>query len=202
MVNCIFLRGEHNFSFPKIWSKVEKQKLASVQTIQEKWEEGHFLIERRNSPVSEYLATKQVSRQEPRPRKLIPSCGFLLALLRYNKAKWAWGQRYFQVRSNETDEGPGGSVVKNSPVTAGDTGSIPLSGRPLGGGNGNPPQYSCWENPTGVTKSRTWLSIHIHTHTHLPQVLKIKATLSPIININLTQSWVITRTIALVSFLK
>lgn len=50
MVNWIFLR-EHNFSFPKIRSKVEEQKLASVHTSQEKWEEAHFLIETRNSPV-------------------------------------------------------------------------------------------------------------------------------------------------------
>ena len=29
----------------------------------------------------------------------------------------------------------------------GDVGSIPGSGRPLGGGHGNPLQYSCLENP-------------------------------------------------------
>ena len=43
---------------------------------------------------------------------------------------------------------PGGSVVKNLPAIAGDMGSIPGLGRSLGGGNGNPPQYSCLENPT------------------------------------------------------
>ena len=42
---------------------------------------------------------------------------------------------------------PGGSVVKNSPANAGDTGSIPGSRRSLEGGNGNPLQYSCLENP-------------------------------------------------------
>ena len=62
---------------------------------------------------------------------------------------------------------PGGSVVKNPPANAGDTGSIPGSGRSPGKGNGNPPQYSCLENPTdrgvwratahGVTKSQTQL---------------------------------------------
>ena len=44
-----------------------------------------------------------------------------------------------------------GSVVKNLPASAGatgDEGSIPVSGRsPGGGGNGNPLQYSCLENP-------------------------------------------------------
>ena len=41
-------------------------------------------------------------------------------------------------------------VVKNPPASAGDakdSGSIPGSGRSLGGGNGNPGQYSCLENP-------------------------------------------------------
>ena len=45
---------------------------------------------------------------------------------------------------------PGGSVVKNPPATtggAGDGGLIPESGRSPGGGNGNPLQYSCLENP-------------------------------------------------------
>ena len=42
---------------------------------------------------------------------------------------------------------PGGSVVKNLPANAGDTGSIPGSGRSLEGGNGNPLLYSCLENP-------------------------------------------------------
>ena len=44
----------------------------------------------------------------------------------------------------------GGSVVKNLPANAGDTrdvGSIPGSGRFPRGGNGNPLQYSCLENP-------------------------------------------------------
>ena len=38
-------------------------------------------------------------------------------------------------------------MVKNSPVSAGDTGLIPGSGRPLGGRHDNPLQYSCLENP-------------------------------------------------------
>ena len=36
---------------------------------------------------------------------------------------------------------------KESACNAGDTGSIPGSGRSPGGGNGNPLQYSCLENP-------------------------------------------------------
>jgi len=41
-------------------------------------------------------------------------------------------------------------VVKNLPASVGDlrdTGSIPRSERSPGGGHGNPPQYSCLENP-------------------------------------------------------
>ena len=42
-------------------------------------------------------------------------------------------------------------VVKNPPANAGDIrdlGSIPGWGRSPAGGNGNPLQYSCSENPT------------------------------------------------------
>ena len=61
-------------------------------------------------------------------------------------------------------------VVKNLPVNAGDArdaGSITGLGRSLGGGHGNPLQYSCLENPMdrgtwqatvhGVAKSQTRL---------------------------------------------
>ena len=41
----------------------------------------------------------------------------------------------------------GGSVVKNPPANEGDMGLIPGSGRSPEGGNGNPFQYSCQENP-------------------------------------------------------
>ena len=69
----------------------------------------------------------------------------------------------------------GVSVVKNPPAMVGDTrvmGSVPGSGRSPGGGNGNPLQYSCLENPMdrgawwatvhGATKSRTWRSNWTH----------------------------------------
>ena len=66
---------------------------------------------------------------------------------------------------------PGGSVEKNLPANAGDTGNvglIPGLGRSPGGGNGNPLQYSSLNNTMnrrawqaivhGVTKSQTQLS--------------------------------------------
>ena len=42
---------------------------------------------------------------------------------------------------------PGGSDSKESAHNVGDLGSIPGLGRFPGGGNGNPLQYSCLENP-------------------------------------------------------
>ena len=74
---------------------------------------------------------------------------------------------------------PGGSVVKNLPDNAGDTGSVPGLGRSPAGWNGNPLQYSFLENPMGsrawqatvhrVAKIWTQLShwAHTHTHTHI-----------------------------------
>ena len=66
---------------------------------------------------------------------------------------------------------PRSIVVKNPPANAGDTkdaGSISGLGKSPGGGNGNPLQYSCLENPMdkgawqatvhGVLKSWTRLS--------------------------------------------
>ena len=50
----------------------------------------------------------------------------------------------------------GGLVVKNLPANAGDTGSIPGSGRSPGGDNGNPLQDSCLENPKD---GGTWWAI-------------------------------------------
>ena len=53
----------------------------------------------------------------------------------------------FLVPLNSNEGFLGGSVVKNPPANAGDAGSIPGSGRPPGGGNGNPLQYCCLGNP-------------------------------------------------------
>ena len=63
---------------------------------------------------------------------------------------------------------PGGTVVKNPPANAGDTGDVGLNPgqeRSPGGGHSSPLQYSCLKNPMdrrawwarvlGVTKSQT-----------------------------------------------
>ena len=49
-------------------------------------------------------------------------------------------------------------MVKNLPASAGDSGSIPGSGRSPGGGNGNPLQYSCLENP--MDRGALWVIVH------------------------------------------
>ena len=64
---------------------------------------------------------------------------------------------------------------KDSPIRAGDVGSIPGLGRSLGGGNGNPLQYSClgnfmdrtawWASVQEATKSRTRQSDGAHTQS-------------------------------------
>ena len=56
-------------------------------------------------------------------------------------------------------------MVKNPPVNAGDRGDvglIPGSGRSPGGGNGNPPQYSCWENPSPWGCKELVITEHTH----------------------------------------
>ena len=72
---------------------------------------------------------------------------------------------------------PGCASGKEPTASAGDTGDmglIPWSGRSAGGGNGNPLQYSCLENPMdrgawqatvhGVEKSKTRLSTRAYVH--------------------------------------
>ena len=52
----------------------------------------------------------------------------------------------------------GGSDGKASACNAGDTGSIPGSGRSPGEGNGSPLQYSCLENP--MDGGAWWATVH------------------------------------------
>ena len=68
----------------------------------------------------------------------------------------------------------GGSVVKTLPANPGDAGLIPRSGRSLGGGNSNPLQYFCLENPMNRGAWRAtvlgWQRVRhscITEHTHV-----------------------------------
>ena len=59
--------------------------------------------------------------------------------------------------------------VKNPPANAGDVrevGSIPGLGRSIGGGHGNPLQYSCLENPMDRREPAGLLSIGCHRVRH------------------------------------
>ena len=64
----------------------------------------------------------------------------------------AWQPTVHGVTKNQTQLSdfhftfPGGTVVKNSPINAGDSGSVPGLGRSHGEGNGNPLQCSCLGN--------------------------------------------------------
>ena len=58
-------------------------------------------------------------------------------------------------------------VVKNMPANSGDAGDvswIPRLGRYPGGGNGNPLQYSCLENP--MVRGAWWAIVHGVTKSH------------------------------------
>ena len=64
-----------------------------------------------------------------------------------------------ELSSHRNPEGfSGGSVIKNPPTDARDTGSIPGSGRAPGEGNGNPLQYSCLRNP--MDRGAWWATAH------------------------------------------
>ena len=58
-------------------------------------------------------------------------------------------------------------AVKNPTANAGnvrDMGLIPGSGRSPGGGNGNPPQYSCLENP--MDRGYWWATVGVANNGH------------------------------------
>jgi len=84
----------------------------------------------------------------------------------FNGLPSCWGNIWIML--TEALGFPGGSDGKESTCNAGNLGSIPGLGRSLGGGHGNPFQYSCLENPMdraawratvhGVVKSQTQLS--------------------------------------------
>ena len=80
-------------------------------------------------------------------------------------------------------------AVTNPPANAGDTGSIPGSGRSPGERDGNPLKYSCLGNPMdreawqaiahGVAKSQTRLSTHAHRDVTLGQCSCLFPALCP-----------------------
>ena len=94
---------------------------------------------------------------------------------------------------------PSGIAVKNWPANAGDTrvaGSILGLGRSSRGGNDNPVQYSCLDNPMDrrdwratvheVTKSWTWLSNWAHWATEIG-----RARSSKVLSTGLCGIWIL-----------
>ena len=65
---------------------------------------------------------------------------------------------YNYILQNDYKDFPGGSVVKNTPANAVDTGSVPGSERSPEEGNGNPLQYSCLGNP--MDRGAWWATVH------------------------------------------
>ena len=86
----------------------------------------------------------------------------LLVPIRYIQRKW--------ITKGSCSGFPGGAVVKNPPTNAGEPGFYPRWGRSPGGGDGEPLQSSCLENPVdggawwaavpGVTESDTTEQAH------------------------------------------
>ena len=65
---------------------------------------------------------------------------------------------------------PGGIVLKNPPVNAGDVGLIPGLGRSPGGGHGNQLQYSCLEKPMARAAWQAMVHSVAKSQTQLKQL--------------------------------
>ena len=111
-----------------------------------KWGEGGGALERgRQGSLRFYedisTSFKPLPPKEPLKSVLCVYEGMKIDMILYLYVK------YLYIHINVYTGFPGGSVIKNPPTSAGDSGSIPGLGRSPGEGNGNPLQYSCLGNP-------------------------------------------------------
>ena len=94
---------------------------------------------------------------------------------------------------------PGGGAAKNPPANARDTCLIPGPGRSPRGRNGNPLQFSCWENPMdrgayratvhGVEKSQTQLSKHAcSVATYLGEFVPLASLVTSAFSVSISRS--------------
>ena len=93
----------------------------------------------------------------------------------YSESKPDWRQGgdmdyYFKGNLRIYMDFSGGSESKECACKAGDTGSIPASGRSPGGGNSNPLQYSCLEKL--MDRGTWWVTVHGVTELDTTEVTK------------------------------
>ena len=93
---------------------------------------------------------------------------------------WQYFRGHFKQAYHPHRGFQGGTVVKNPPAIAGDTGSIPGSGRYPGEGNGYSLQYSCttpWTEEPGGRQSNGVANSHarLSTHTYHPHQMEEEA---------------------------
>ena len=108
----------------------------------------------------------------------IPLCGFSPYIIKHSSViRWvSYNSSQFWHYLHK-DGLPGALVVKSPPANVRDIkdlGSIPGSGRSLGGGHGNPLQYSCLENP--MDRGAWWARVHRVTESDTIQVTEHSRT--------------------------
>ena len=89
----------------------------------------------------------------------------------HRHTEWSVTRPLERMKASTICNNTGGTVAKNLPANAGDTGSIPGLERSPGLGNGNLLQYSCLQNPTdrgawGLQFMGSQRVGHHWTHTH------------------------------------
>ena len=118
-------------------------------------------------------AKQEASNQETKCREQM--CNYILLYSEENLA--------FENKGGLEPPSSGGSPIESA-YNVGETVLIPGSGRSPGGGNSNPLQYSCWENP--MNRRASWLvgcnlwgcktlntTEYMHAHMHVYIINKI-----------------------------